>query len=107
MRQLTPKGFSSPGTLLTLDEAAQRLGVDVSTLEDLVESSGVPVERVGGEARISRSELGRLQSLSRCNATNMALVYDGDRDIFAQSTNVGDDVVRAFNCPGLCGNENP
>lgn len=69
MRQLPPEGYESPGTLLTIDETAQRLGVDVVTVENLLESSGLKTRSVEGEVRLPSSELQRLQALSHLNSS--------------------------------------
>lgn len=47
----------TPGSLLTLDEAAQRMSVDVHTVEEMVQNNQFPVHQIDGEARVDVAQV--------------------------------------------------
>ena len=46
-----------PASLLTIDEAAQRMNVRPSTVEEMMKSNQLPTLEVGGETRIDVSQV--------------------------------------------------
>lgn len=47
----------TPASLLTLDEAAQRMNVRPSTVEQMIKSNQLPLVEVGGEKRVDVSQV--------------------------------------------------
>ena len=47
----------TPASLLTIDEAAQRMNVRPSTVEEMIKSNQLPTLEVGGETRIDVSQV--------------------------------------------------
>ena len=47
----------TPASLLTIDEAAQRMNVRPSTVEEMMKSNQLPTLEVGGETRIDVSQV--------------------------------------------------
>ncbi|HIB66871.1 MAG TPA: DNA-binding protein [Phycisphaerales bacterium] len=47
----------TPASLLTIDEAAQRMNVRPSTVQEMIKSNQLPVIHVGGEKRVDVSQV--------------------------------------------------
>ena len=47
----------TPGSLLTLDEAAQRIGVATQTVRDMIRNNQIPGHRMQGEWRVDVAQV--------------------------------------------------
>ena len=61
----------TPGTLLTLDEAAQRLNIEPEEVEDMIRNKTLPAVTEGGEPMIHVSQIDYYSSSEISKTTHL------------------------------------
>ncbi len=61
----------TPGTLLTLDEAAQRLNIEPEEVEDMIRNNTLPAVTEGGEPMIHVSQIDYYSSSEISKTTHL------------------------------------